>query len=48
MMLIRGLWVATDKFLIKMFLLDLKKGVVGGNTPPKIYLVALERFLRVF
>ena len=47
-MLIGGLWVATDKFIMKMLLLDLKKGVAEGNTPPKIYLVALERFLRVF
>ena len=27
-----------------MGLLDLKKGVAGCNTPPKVYLVALERF----
>ena len=27
-----------------MGLLDLKEGVAGCNTPPKVYLVALERF----
>ena len=29
-----------------MVVLDLKKGVAGGNTPPKVYLVALERLCR--
>ena len=33
--------------LVEMVLLDLKKGVAGGNTPPKVYLVALERLCRV-
>ena len=41
--LIGGLGVATDKFSIEMILLDHKKGVAGGNTPLKVYLVALER-----
>ena len=36
--MIVGLWVATNKFSIKMGLLDLKVGVIGGNTPPKVLL----------
>ena len=35
--------MATHKFSIKMGLLDPKVGVTGGNTPSKVYLVALER-----
>ena len=31
--------MATDKFSIKMTLLDLYGGVAGGNTPPTFYIV---------
>ena len=41
--LIVRLWVTTNKFSIQTGFLDLKEGVAGGNTPPKVYLVALER-----
>ena len=35
--------MAANKFSIKLGFLDLKKGVTGGNTPSKVYLLALER-----
>ena len=34
--------------IIKMDILDLTEGVAGGNTPSKIYLVALKRLCRPF
>jgi hypothetical protein len=46
-MLIVFLQQATTKIRIKMAILDLNKGVTSGNTPPKVYLVALERLCRL-
>ena len=40
--------MTTNKFSIQTGFLDLKEGVAGGNTPPKVYLVALERLCGIF